>query len=124
MPCPRAERAVSERAPLASGGAIPGMNRTASARLDYLQMRQQSRADTAIQEGRVMTRRKSHRADEAGICPGDRLANAGAAPGIRYLPAAPAGEGSRSEHTYGGPTGRRCCTFLLYSLFESFELCF
>ena len=40
------------------------------------------------------------------------------------LPAAPAGEGARSEHTYGGPTGRRCCTFLLYSLFESFEFRF
>jgi hypothetical protein len=55
---PRAEPAVSERAPLPSGARFPGMNRTASARLDYLQMRQQSRADTAIQAGRVMTRRQ------------------------------------------------------------------
>ena len=31
---------------------------------------------------------------------------------------------ARSEHTYGGPLGRRCCTFLLYSLFEPFEFRF
>ena len=34
------------------------------------------------------------------------------------------GEDARSEHTYGGAGGRRCCTFLLYSLFESFEFRF
>ncbi len=31
---------------------------------------------------------------------------------------------NQSEHTYGGPSGRRCCTLLLYSLFDLFELCF
>jgi hypothetical protein len=40
------------------------------------------------------------------------------------LPAAPAGEAARSEHAYGGPTGRRCCTFLLYCLFDLFEFRF
>ena len=39
-------------------------------------------------------------------------------------PAAPSWGNIRSEHTYGGPLGRRCCTFLLYSLFELFELGF
>jgi hypothetical protein len=34
------------------------------------------------------------------------------------------GEDARSEHTYGDPSGRRCCTFLLYSLFEPFEFRF
>ena len=37
------------------------------------------------------------------------------------LPAAQGAGGVRSEHTYGGPLGRRCCTFLLYCLFDSFE---
>jgi hypothetical protein len=41
-------------------------------------------------------------------------------PGV--LPAPTAGEHARSEHTYGGPPGRRCCAFLLYPLFEPFEL--
>jgi len=30
----------------------------------------------------------------------------------------------RSEHTYGGPSGRRCGTLLLYPLFELFDLGF
>jgi hypothetical protein len=34
------------------------------------------------------------------------------------------GQGTRPEHTYGGPSDRRCCTFLLYPLFEPFEFCF
>jgi hypothetical protein len=33
-------------------------------------------------------------------------------------------EDARSEHTYGGLPGRRCCTFLLYSLFDPFEFRF
>ena len=44
--------------------------------------------------------------------------------GPAVLPAALVDEAARSEHTYGGPAGRRCCTFLLYSLFDIFELCF
>ena len=43
------------------------------------------------------------------------------------LPAAlarEAGEHARFEHTYGGPLGRRCCTFLLYCLFDLFEFRF
>jgi hypothetical protein len=51
---PRAESAVSERAALPSGARFVGMNRIASARLDYLQMRQQSLAGMAHQEGRVV----------------------------------------------------------------------
>ncbi len=75
--------------------------------------------------GRVVTRRQSHGTDEAGVCPGNRLTNAGSAPGTRCPASNPSpGEDARSEHTYGGPTGRRCCTFLLYPLFESFELRF
>jgi hypothetical protein len=42
--------------------------------------------------------------------------------GVTVLPAATAGAHARSEHTYGDPTGRRCCTFLLYCLFDLFEL--
>ena len=43
------------------------------------------------------------------------------------LPAAlarEAGEHARFEHTYGGPLGRRCRTFLLYCLFDLFEFRF
>jgi hypothetical protein len=40
------------------------------------------------------------------------------------LPAAHRTEGASSEHTCGGLMGRRCGTFLLYSLFDLFELRF
>ena len=33
----------------------------------------------------------------------------------------PAGEAARSEYAFGGPGGRRCCPFLLYSLVDPFE---
>jgi hypothetical protein len=57
--------------------------------------------------------------------PGDRLANADSAPGIRCPARSPSrGEIPDPERTYGGPLGRRCCTFLLYSLFDSFEFRF
>ena len=39
-------------------------------------------------------------------------------------PSAPRRGNIRSEHTYGGPLGRRCCTFLLYCLFDPFEFRF
>jgi len=54
----RAEPAVSERATLASGRGSWEWTRPPGqpARLDYLQMRQQSLAGMALQEGRVVTR--------------------------------------------------------------------
>jgi hypothetical protein len=39
-------------------------------------------------------------------------------------PPAPSWGNIRSEHTYGGPLGRRCCTLLLYCLFDLFEFRF
>jgi hypothetical protein len=49
------------------------------------------------------------------------LTIAGSAPGTRCPASSPAGTRCRSEHTYGGPPGRRCCTLLLYSVFDLFE---
>jgi hypothetical protein len=40
------------------------------------------------------------------------------------LPAAPPGGRCRFEYTYGGLSGRRCCTLLLYRLFDLFEFRF
>ena len=67
---------------------------------------------------------RSHGTCQAGICPGDRLSTASSAPGTHSHASSSSGVTRPSEHTYGGPTGRRCCTFLLYSLFESFEFGF
>lgn len=84
--------------------------------VSHLQIRQQSLAEMALREGRVVTRRQSHRTDEAGVCPGNRLANASSARGFGCPASSPSpGEHARSEHAYGGPSGRRCGTFLLYS---------
>jgi hypothetical protein len=78
----------------------------------------------ALQEGRVVTRQQVTGPTRLGFAqvtgwpsPTQRLE-----PDV--LPAAPGGGGAGSEHTYGGPVGRRCCTFLLYSLFDSFEFRF
>jgi hypothetical protein len=63
--------------------------------------------------------------DDQAICADDRLANAGSASGIRCPASSLArGEAARFEYTYGGLSGRRCCTFLLYSLFALFEFGF
>jgi hypothetical protein len=43
---------------------------------------------------------------------------------LSVQPAALMEEDARSEHTYGGLVGRRCCTFLLYLLFDLFEFRF
>jgi hypothetical protein len=66
-PSPRAEPArrgrLSERAALPADAA-PGSGSDRPGRpvwLDYLQMRQQSLAETALQEGRVVTRRQESR---------------------------------------------------------------
>ena len=88
-------------------------------------MRQQSLAEMALQEDRVVIRQQESWADETGICPGDRLANADSAAGTPGAYQQPQREGyARTEHTYGGPLGRRSCTLLLYPLFDLFELRF
>ena len=61
VPSPRAEPTVTERATLPSGARFLGVDRIASARLDYLQMRQQSLAEMALQEGRVVIRQQESR---------------------------------------------------------------
>lgn len=63
-PSLRGEPTVRERAALASGrDSCEWTGRTPArpARLDYLQMRQQSRAEIALQEGRAVTRRQGSR---------------------------------------------------------------
>ena len=40
------------------------------------------------------------------------------APGSQRRASSPQLGNIRSEHTYGGPPSRRCCTFLLYRLFD------
>jgi hypothetical protein len=72
----------------------------------------------------VVAMRQNHGTSETEICPGDRLTNTDSAPEIRCPANSPSWETCPIEHTYGGPTGRRCCTFLLYSLFELFEFRF
>ncbi len=78
----------------------------------------------ALQQSRVVTRCKSHSTDEAV----NAQATGWPAP-VQQLeadigPAARSRGKSPSEHTYGGPPGRRCCTLLLYYLFDLFEFRF
>jgi hypothetical protein len=77
-PGPRADPAVSDRAATVSRRDFWEWTRPSGqlARLDYLQMRQQSRAEMALQESRSWPGSKSHRTDEARICPGHRSASA------------------------------------------------
>ena len=75
----------------------------------------------AFQEGGGDQSVKSHGTDDKAISAGGRLTNAGSAPGIRCPASSPSHGRCPIEHTYGGATGRRCCIFLLYSLFDLFE---
>jgi hypothetical protein len=88
-------------------------------------MRQQSLAGRALQEGRVVIRQQES-PDQTRL--GFAQVTGWPTPVQRLDPVScqqtPGGGGARSEHTYGGRSGRRCCTLLLYSLFDSFELGF
>jgi hypothetical protein len=59
-----------------------GVDRTATW-LDNLQMWQQSLAGMALQEGQMVIRQQEPRDRRGWDCPGDRLATADSAPGIR-----------------------------------------
>ena len=55
------------------------------------------------------------------ICPGHRLASAGSAPGSRRRASSPSRGNIRSEHTYGGPPGRRCCTLRMREIVDLYQ---
>ena len=126
VPGPRAEPTITEHTTLTSGIGSwewvgpPGR----PAQLDYLQMRQQSLAGMALQEARVVLRQQVTEQTRLGFAQ-----VTGWPASIQRLDPVSckqpqAAEVPDPEHTYGGPPGRRCCTFLLYSPFEPFELRF
>ena len=68
---------------------------------------------------------RCHGTDETGrFAQVTGLTNAGSASGIRCPASSPRQGRCRFEYTYGGPSGRRCCTLLLYCLFDLFEFRF
>jgi hypothetical protein len=66
----------------------------------------------------------SHGTEDKAICAGDRLIKHRFSARNPLSCPQPSRGNMPDPNLYGGPLGRRCCTFLLYCLFELFEFVF